>query len=581
MKIAHLTTVDMSLRFLLLPQLEAARELGEVLGISAPGPHVEELEARGIRHVPLEASTRGMSLSSDLRAAAQLWRIIREERPDILHTHNPKPGVYGRIFGRLAGVPIVVNTVHGLYASPESPMPKRAIVYALEGLASRFSDAELVQNPEDLELLGRLGITPRWKLRLLGNGVDLERFNPDRARESREAKRAALGLEPDDVVVGFVGRLVAEKGLPELIEAAEQLDSAIRLVVVGPSDPDKTDSLSRSIIERGERAGVRFLGMRSDVADLYGAFDIFVLPSHREGYPRAAMEAAASGLPVIATDIRGCRQVVSDGVNGMLVPVRDPDALAGAMRALATDPDLRRRMGEAGFERSRELFDEDRVVEIVMDTYRDVARRKGLDWDLAAVGGEIEIREAEPGDAPAVGSLHSRMIRSGFLSSLGPGFLRLLYESLISGDSGAVFVAVRGDTVVGFIAGTDDTGRFYREFLRTRSLAALWNLLPALIRPKTWAKVIETLRYGSREQELSAELLSMAVAPAVRRRGVGARLVEALLADARSRGLEGMKVVVGAENRAALSLYESCGFEDPRPLEVHTGVPSLELIWSP
>jgi ribosomal protein S18 acetylase RimI-like enzyme len=238
-------------------------------------------------------------------------------------------------------------------------------------------------------------------------------------------------------------------------------------------------------------------------------------------------------------------------------------------------------MGKAGFERSRELFDEDRVVEIVMETYRDVARRKGLDWDLAAAGGEIEIRAAEPSDAQAVGSLHSRMIRSGFLSSLGPGFLRLLYESLISGDSGAVFVAVRGDTVVGFIAGTDDTGRFYKEFLRTRAVAALWHLLPALVRPRTWAKVIETLRYGSREQELSAELLSMAVAPTVRRRGVGVRLVEALLADAASRGLEGMKVVVGSENRAALSLYERCGFEDPRPLEVHTGVPSLELTWSP
>ncbi|HIE21599.1 MAG TPA: glycosyltransferase family 1 protein, partial [Acidimicrobiia bacterium] len=241
MKIAHLTTVDMSLRFLLLPQLEAAKEHGEVLGISAPGPHVEELETRGIRHVPLEASTRGMSLSSDLRAAAQLWRIIRAERPDILHTHNPKPGVYGRILGRLVGVPIVVNTVHGLYASPESPMLKRAFVYALEGLASRFSDAELVQNPEDLELLGRLGITPRSKLRLLGNGVDLERFNPDRARESREAKRAALGLEPDDVVVGFVGRLVAEKGLPELIEAADRPDALLPIQLDVTSDAQVAD----------------------------------------------------------------------------------------------------------------------------------------------------------------------------------------------------------------------------------------------------------------------------------------------------------------------------------------------------
>ncbi|MDX1468860.1 MAG: glycosyltransferase, partial [Acidimicrobiia bacterium] len=167
MKIAHLTTVDMSLRYLLYPQLAAAKEAGEVVGISAPGPHAEWLEAHGIRHVPLHASTRGMNLLADVRAVWQLWKILREEKPDLLHTHNPKPGVYGRIVGRLAGVPIVMNTVHGLYATPESRPLKRIVVYALEFVASRFSDIELIQNPEDLDLLQRRRITSAKKLRLL------------------------------------------------------------------------------------------------------------------------------------------------------------------------------------------------------------------------------------------------------------------------------------------------------------------------------------------------------------------------------------------------------------------------------
>jgi hypothetical protein len=126
MRIAHLTTVDLSLRYLILPQLEAALEWGESIGISAPGEHVAELEERGIRHIALSSSTRGMSLGSDLRAMRQLWKVLKSEKPDILHTHNPKPGVYGRVLGRLAGVPIVVNTVHGLYATPDSSPIKRA-----------------------------------------------------------------------------------------------------------------------------------------------------------------------------------------------------------------------------------------------------------------------------------------------------------------------------------------------------------------------------------------------------------------------------------------------------------------------
>lgn len=149
MKVAHLTTVDLSLRYLVFSQMLAVRDAGgEAIGISAPGPWVDELEAAGIRHIPLHSSTRGMDIPADLRAARQLWKILRRENLDVLHTHNPKPGLYGRVLGRLAGVPIVVNTVHDLYATPDDPLPKRALFYALEAFASRFSDAELVQNPE-------------------------------------------------------------------------------------------------------------------------------------------------------------------------------------------------------------------------------------------------------------------------------------------------------------------------------------------------------------------------------------------------------------------------------------------------
>lgn len=368
LRVAHLTTVDMSLQLLLRPQLDAVLDAGgEVIGISAPGPWVAQLETGGIRHVPLASSTRGMNLAADLRAMAELWRVLRRERPTVLHTHNPKPGVYGRIIGRLAGVPVVVNTVHGLYATPEDRWVKRAVVYTLEAVASRFSHAELVQNPEDVDTMRRYRLAARRKIRLLGNGVNLRRFQPGVVDEHRAAVRAEWGVGDEQVVVGIVGRLVAEKGYPELFEAMAGLDpDRFVLVVVGPDDPEKADALPRPMIEAARARGVRFCGQRTDVERLYAGMDVFVLPSHREGFPRAAMEAAATGLPVVATDIRGCRQVVADGVNGVLVPVRDPAALRAGIEKAAAN---RVAMGAASAARARVHFDEQVVVHRVMACY--------------------------------------------------------------------------------------------------------------------------------------------------------------------------------------------------------------------
>ena len=382
MKVAHLCTVDSSLRYLLLPQLEGSRAQGdETLGISAPGPDVAFLEARGIRHVPLRASTRKRSLVSDVRAAWELIHILRTERPDVLHTHNPKPGVYGRILGRLLGVPIVVNTVHGLYATESDPFWKRALVYLLEALASRFSDLELIQSAEDVQTIRRLRLVAPDKVQYLGNGVDLVRFSNHVDVNSRGAKRSELCLDLEAVVVGCVARLVAEKGIPELIAAYDMRSQDYELVIVGPPDPSKEDALTQEDIETAERSGVRFLGHREDVEMLYLVFDLFVLPSHREGFPRAAMEAAASGLPLIVTDVRGCREVVDPGVNGILVPRQDPAALAAGLDKLVADPQMRAEMGEAGRRKARRDFDEHEVVAKVLAAYGEVSERKGLTFN--------------------------------------------------------------------------------------------------------------------------------------------------------------------------------------------------------
>jgi glycosyltransferase involved in cell wall biosynthesis len=382
-KIAHVTTVDMSLRYLLLAQLRAVRDAGgEAIGISAPGPDVEYLEREGIRHIAIPSSTRASDLGGDARAARDLHSILLREQVDVLHTHNPKPGIYGRIVGRLARVPIVVNTVHGLYATEDDAWSRRVGVYALEAVAARFSDVELVQNPEDLALMQRLHLTRN--ARFLGNGVDLERFDAGRFTPvQRRRARAELGANDDTVVVGAVGRLVAEKGYNELFAAMRALDvDRYLLVVAGGEDPHKGDALDKTALADARRRGVVFTGHRHDIEAVYSALDVFVLASHREGFPRAAMEAAAMGLPVVATDVRGCRQVVDPGRTGLLVPVGDARRLAQAISGLGDDPANRIRMGLAARARAVREFDERRVVERVMSAYGDAARSRGVHLGL-------------------------------------------------------------------------------------------------------------------------------------------------------------------------------------------------------
>jgi glycosyltransferase involved in cell wall biosynthesis len=374
-RLIHVTTVDMSLALLLGPQLRAFADAGmDVIGVSAPGPFVPQLEAWGIRHEPLHHATRSLAVRHDVMALGELWRLFRRLKPDIVHTHNPKPGLYGRVAARAAGVPAVVNTVHGLYASPEDPLSRRAVVYTLERAASLCSGAELVQNPEDVEVLARLGV-PRDKLVLLGNGIDLQRFGPADAH-SRQRARTLLGVEADAVVVGMVARLVWQKGFRELFEAAERLYAAhpnVVFVVVGGPDPEKADAISPDELAAAARRGrFVFVGDRDDVEDLYPGFDLFVLPSYREGFPRSAMEAAATGLPVIASDIRGCRQAVSDGQTGLLVPLHDPTRLAASIAQLVVDADLRRRMGLAGRRKAEAEFDDRDVVAKTLAAYERV-----------------------------------------------------------------------------------------------------------------------------------------------------------------------------------------------------------------
>ena len=370
LRLAHLTTSDISLSLLLATELRVDIETGfDVVGISGPGEHVVDVEALGVRHVAVPELTRSWDLAADARAALALARVLRGLDLDILHTHNPKTGVLGRIIGRLVRIPVVVNTCHGLWATPTDPLLRRALVVGSESVAARFSHYELFQNASDRHTL-RLAVRAD-RSRVVGNGIDLDRFRFD--PDGRRRVRAELGVADDDVVVGAVGRRVAEKGMAEFAAAARALDGRAAFLWVGPEDRAKADA----VVDDGT---LRSLGDRRDMPAVYSAMDVFVLPSYREGFSRSAMEAAACGRAMVLSDIRGCREIGAHGEHLLLVPPRDSAALGATIGRLVDDRALRQRLGAAAEARAREAFDQRSVAAASIDAYRAVARRKGLGW---------------------------------------------------------------------------------------------------------------------------------------------------------------------------------------------------------
>ncbi|GGB70044.1 galactosyltransferase [Knoellia flava TL1] len=360
MRIAHLTTVDMSLALLLPTELEVDLEAGhEVFGISAPGRYVPRVTALGVTHVPLPELTRAWDLGRDARAFRRLVRTLRSLDLDVLHTHNPKTGVMGRIAGRLAGIPVVVNTCHGLWAGPEDRLRKRALVYGAEALAIRFSDYELFQNAADRDTMRRF--LRRGRHEVVGNGVDLARFTFD--AEARRRVRSELGVGDDELLVGTIGRRVREKGLAEFAATAAALGNRAHFVWVGPGDVTDANTVVP------HRDSVTFVGERTDMPAIYSALDVFVLASHREGFSRASMEAAACGVAMVLTDIRGCREIGTSEEHLLLSPPGDVDAMTYAVQRLLDDAPLRERLGRAAAERARGHFDQRAVARRSLERY--------------------------------------------------------------------------------------------------------------------------------------------------------------------------------------------------------------------
>jgi len=378
-RVVYVTTVDSSLRFLFLPQLAYLQRLGyRVSAVCAESGWSAEIRAAGIE-VHHAALRRNVSPLADLAALAQLTAYYHQVRPHIVHTHTPKANLLGRLAARWSGVPIILGTEHGFYFYGMSGW-RRAFYVALARLGASCSDAVFLINREDVATALASGICRSEQIIFQegGVGVDLDRYSPG---ADTLAAKTALGIPAQAPVVGMVGRLAPEKGHADYFRAAvlvrKHLPQA-RFLVVGPAEPQCVAELRALAASLGLEEAVVFTGERVDLPPVYAAMDVVCLPSHREGLPGVLMEAAAMAKPVVATNIRGCRDVVTDGVTGLLVPPHDPEALARALLQVLRDADLARRMGQAARVRAETVYDQRRVFAQVEGEYRRRLQQKGL-----------------------------------------------------------------------------------------------------------------------------------------------------------------------------------------------------------
>lgn len=346
----------------------------QVVLISPPGAYGPKLEALGFRWLPFDFSTGGTNPLAELDVLRRLIALYRDERPDLVHHFTIKCVLYGSLSARMAGSIPVVNAITGLghiftdsgfKANLLRPLVKGLYRFVLGASRSRV----IFQNEDDLNFFVTNRLVAQGKSRLIrGSGVNCTRFSPT----IRPAELSAVPLK-----ILFASRMLREKGIFELLQAArivKQSGVKVAFLFAGDIYPGNPSSLTASEIAaiKAEEI-VTYLGHVDDMLSLLRQADIVVLPSYREGTPRILIEAAAMAIPIVATDIAGCRGLVQDGVNGLLVPVRDAQALAEALLRLISDRELRLTMGVAGREIVLNEFDEKIVLDKTFAVYQEIS----------------------------------------------------------------------------------------------------------------------------------------------------------------------------------------------------------------
>jgi len=329
----------------------------------------DAVRAAGIRVIRVPALMRAIGPLRELAALHHLTWIFRKKHYDIVHTHTSKAGYLGRLAAARAGVPVIVHTPHGNIFDGYFPWFVTRLFVWLERRAAQKTDRIIELTEGGIEAHLAQGIGRREQFVVIFSGIDLAPY--ERAIERRDETRRALGVAPEELLVGAVGRLEPVKGFTYFVSAARQILASApeaRFVLVGQGS--MANDLRRQSADLGDR--FRLLGPRDDVPDLMAAMDVSVLTSLNEGMGRVLLEAGAAATPVVATQVGGVPDVIADGQTGILVPPRDPQAVADAVCSLARDPERRRAMGRAARVAVVPAYGMERMVERIEALYEEL-----------------------------------------------------------------------------------------------------------------------------------------------------------------------------------------------------------------
>ncbi len=347
------------------------KSLFEVLVCSDDGGAlVEAVKNKGIRHIPISITKR-----ISRNTVAEIADVLSEHKIDVLHTHGGVAGFYGRWAAHKNRIPVIVHTLHGIHYLHYRNFFLKSIYIILEKRFSRFTDAVIYVCDSDKTLGKKYGLVPERKSAVIRNGIDFEMPGQKLAEELDWGEE--LGIDLSQSIVGTVARLHRQKGIPYLLEAARLLSQeipGIQFLIVG-GGPWK-DRLEEQKNRLGLEKVVHFLGERKEIPQILSLFDVVVLPSLWEGLPYSLLEAGALGKPVVATDVDGVKEIITDGKTGILVPPKSPKRLAEALRQLIENKDLALHLGAALMEDLHERYALSHMIEDVQNLYLRLYRAK-------------------------------------------------------------------------------------------------------------------------------------------------------------------------------------------------------------
>ncbi|WP_271393622.1 glycosyltransferase family 4 protein [Aequorivita sinensis] len=385
-KLIRITTVPISLEKLLAGQLEFMQSHFNVTAISADKERLSKLgEANNYNTFHVEM-TRKITPLSDLKAVYKLYKYLKKEKPAIVHTHTPKAGIVGMFASWLAGVPNRLHTVAGLPLM-EASGNKRTLLDFVEKLTYKFATKVYPNSKGLFDFIVSQNLTKHGKLKIIGqgssNGINTQHFNPSLFESTRNTLRKELNILPDSMVYIFVGRLVGDKGINELITAFQSLNASYtiptsRLLLVGPLEAE-LDPLKEETLKAIENnPNIISVGFQNDVRPYLAAADVLTFPSYREGFPNVVMQAGAMGLPSIVSDINGCNEIIIPNVNGIIIPPKNTKALKEAMVLMQNDTVLFQHLKNNARELIVSRYERQEVWEALLEEYESLVNNNKI-----------------------------------------------------------------------------------------------------------------------------------------------------------------------------------------------------------